>query len=145
MFCDGPLSRGSVAFSTTDLPALAAASAAFCALVLPVSCASAAAFCLAAASSRSACALLWRRKLNLKAEVESSVSHFSFKRFVPGGFNLGFIGSTCTPYLAPAAAQLQRRGGLLAPQLVQHALHVRAHRLAAGPSQAALAASSNAL
>jgi len=39
---------------------------------------------------------MWRRKLNLKAEVDSSISHFSFKRLVPGGFNLGFIGSTCT-------------------------------------------------
>jgi hypothetical protein len=37
-----------------------------------------------------------RHKFNLKAEVERSTSHFSFKRVVPGGFNLGFIGSTCT-------------------------------------------------
>jgi len=37
-----------------------------------------------------------RRKLNLKAEVESSISQYSFKRLVPGGFSLGFIGSTCT-------------------------------------------------
>ena len=42
------------------------------------------------------CAQLQRRKLNLKAKVESSMSHFSFKRLVPGGFNLGLIGSTCT-------------------------------------------------
>jgi hypothetical protein len=34
--------------------------------------------------------------LNLKAEVESSISHFSFKSLVPGGFNSGFIGTTCT-------------------------------------------------
>ena len=39
---------------------------------------------------------LERRKLNLKATLESSISHFSFKRLVPGTFNLGFIGSTCT-------------------------------------------------
>ena len=39
-------------------------------------------------------AVLWRRKLNLKAKFESSISHFSFKRLVPGGFNLGFRGST---------------------------------------------------
>jgi hypothetical protein len=39
---------------------------------------------------------LYRRKQNLKAEVESIVSHFSFKRLVPGSFNLGLIGSTCT-------------------------------------------------
>jgi len=40
--------------------------------------------------------VLERRKLNLKAEVESSASHFSCKRLGPGGFNLGSIGSTCT-------------------------------------------------
>jgi hypothetical protein len=32
----------------------------------------------------------------LKAEVESSMSHLSFKRLVPGGSDLGFIRSTCT-------------------------------------------------
>ena len=41
-------------------------------------------------------AVLWRRKLNLKAEFESIISHFSFKRLVPGGFNLGLIGSSCS-------------------------------------------------
>ena len=41
-------------------------------------------------------ALMLRRKLHLKAEVESSIPHFSFKRFVTGGFNLDLIGSTCT-------------------------------------------------
>ena len=40
-------------------------------------------------------AVVWRRNLNLKAEVESSISHFSFKRLVPGAFNTGLIGSTC--------------------------------------------------
>jgi len=40
--------------------------------------------------------VLYRRKLNLKAEVESSMSHLSFKRLVPGGSDLGFIRSTCT-------------------------------------------------
>jgi len=40
--------------------------------------------------------MVQRRKLKLKAEVESSMSHFSFKRLVPGGFNVGLIGSTCT-------------------------------------------------
>jgi hypothetical protein len=39
---------------------------------------------------------VWWRKLNLKAKVESNISHFSFKGLVPGGFNMGFIGSTCT-------------------------------------------------
>ena len=44
----------------------------------------------------SAAALMKRRKLILKAEVESSTSQFTFKRLVPGGFNVGLIGSTCT-------------------------------------------------
>ena len=37
-----------------------------------------------------------RRKLKLKAKVESGSSCFTFKRLVPGAFNVGFIGSTCT-------------------------------------------------
>jgi len=40
--------------------------------------------------------MVWRRKLNLKAKVEGSLSHFSFKSLVLGGFNVGWIGSTCT-------------------------------------------------
>ena len=40
--------------------------------------------------------LVERRKLNLKAKIESSISHFSFKRLIPGGFNLGFKRSTCS-------------------------------------------------
>jgi len=40
--------------------------------------------------------LLLRRKLKLKAKSESSLPYFSFKRLVPGAFNLGLIGSTCT-------------------------------------------------
>jgi len=43
-----------------------------------------------------ASAMVQRRNLNLKAKVESGSSHFSFKRSVPGGFNVGLIGSTCT-------------------------------------------------
>jgi len=39
---------------------------------------------------------LKRRKLNLKAKFKGRSSYYSFKRLVPGGFNLGFIGSTCT-------------------------------------------------
>ena len=33
------------------------------------------------------------------------MSNFRFKRFVPGGFNLGFIGSTCnaSPWTNPLA------------------------------------------
>jgi hypothetical protein len=41
-------------------------------------------------------AVVERRKLNLKAADESSISHFSFKRLVPVGFHGGLIGSTCT-------------------------------------------------
>jgi len=37
-----------------------------------------------------------RRNLNLKAKFESSLSHYSFKRSDPGGFNMVLIGSTCT-------------------------------------------------
>jgi len=40
--------------------------------------------------------VVWRRKLKMKAKVESIISHFSIKRLVPGGFNMGFVGSTCT-------------------------------------------------
>jgi hypothetical protein len=32
----------------------------------------------------------------LKAKLGSSLSYFSFKSLVPGAFNVGFIGSTCT-------------------------------------------------
>jgi hypothetical protein len=34
--------------------------------------------------------------VDLKAMIESSQSHLSFKRLVLGGFSLGFIGSSCT-------------------------------------------------
>jgi hypothetical protein len=37
-----------------------------------------------------------RRKLNLKATFETSLPYSSFKRMVPGAFNVGLIGSTCT-------------------------------------------------
>jgi hypothetical protein len=39
---------------------------------------------------------LERRKLNLKAKFEGDSSYYSFKRSVPGSFNMGFIGSTGT-------------------------------------------------
>jgi hypothetical protein len=39
---------------------------------------------------------VWRRKLNLKAKFEGVPSYSSFKRSVPGAFNMGLIGSTCT-------------------------------------------------
>jgi len=38
----------------------------------------------------------WRRKLKLKAQVESDSSCFSVQRLVPGALNVGLIGSTCT-------------------------------------------------
>jgi hypothetical protein len=50
----------------------------------------------AAAAGRACVSEMQRRKLNLKAQVQSSASQFSFKRLVPGGLNLGLIGSTCT-------------------------------------------------
>jgi hypothetical protein len=34
-------------------------------------------------------ALVIAAQVDLKAEVETSISHFSFKRLVPGGFSLG--------------------------------------------------------
>ena len=40
--------------------------------------------------------LVERRNLNLKAEVQSSISQFSFKCSVLGGLKVGFIGSSCT-------------------------------------------------
>jgi len=46
------------------------------------------------ASTRSA--MVYRCMLNLKAKSLSYSSGFSFTRFVPGGFNVGLIGSTCT-------------------------------------------------
>jgi len=36
------------------------------------------------------------RNLNVKAKFESSSSYFSFKRFAPSAFNVGFIGATST-------------------------------------------------
>jgi len=47
-------------------------------------------------SMRATMPFMWRRKLNLKPKLESGSSNRSFKRLVPGGLNLGFIGSTCT-------------------------------------------------
>jgi len=41
-------------------------------------------------------ALVYRRKLNLKAEMKNHISIFSFKCLVPDGSNWGLIGSTCT-------------------------------------------------
>jgi hypothetical protein len=40
--------------------------------------------------------LVQRRKSNLKANLESSLSYFSFEHLVPGAVNLGLIGSSCT-------------------------------------------------
>jgi hypothetical protein len=55
---------------------------------------------------------LQRRKLNLKAKLESSLQCFSFNRLVPDAFNVGLIGSTCTAIpsaAARAAARVERR------------------------------------
>ena len=41
-------------------------------------------------------AQVYRRKLILKAKSESGSYYLSFKRLVPGGFNMGLIGSACT-------------------------------------------------
>jgi len=49
-----------------------------------------------APGARGGSIMMKRRKLKLKAKLESTVSHFSVKRSVPGGFNVGLIGSTCT-------------------------------------------------
>jgi len=40
-----------------------------------------------------------RRKLKLKAKLESISPDFSFKRLVPGAFNVGVAGSTCKQLL----------------------------------------------
>jgi hypothetical protein len=50
--------------------------------------------------------VVWRRKLSLKPEVESSVAHISFRRLIPVGFNVVLIGSTCIalPWRGPPAA-----------------------------------------
>jgi hypothetical protein len=39
--------------------------------------------------------MVYRRKLNLKANFEGDSSYYSFKRFVLGAFDVGLIGSTC--------------------------------------------------
>ena len=36
-----------------------------------------------------------RRNLKLKPKLESSISYYRFTRLIPGGFNMGIIGSTC--------------------------------------------------
>jgi len=41
-------------------------------------------------------ASLQRRKWRLKAKFEGGSSYYSVKRRVPGAFNVGLIGSTCT-------------------------------------------------
>jgi len=40
--------------------------------------------------------MMQQRKLKLKAKLETSLLYYSFKHLIPGGFNLGFTGSTCT-------------------------------------------------
>jgi hypothetical protein len=65
---------------------------------------------------------VYRRKLKLKAEDESSISRFSFNRFVPGAFNLGLIGSTCSAlpwaprWASPSAARRMTRLPSISPR-----------------------------
>jgi len=52
---------------------------------------------------------LKRRKLKLKAKLESRFSFYSFKRLVPGAFNGNLIGSACTAlpgWCAPSSTAL---------------------------------------
>ena len=60
-----------------------------------------------------------RRNLDLKTNFESGSPHFSFKRLVPGGFNLGLIGSTCTalPMAPSASLSAQKRRNAMALRL----------------------------
>jgi len=67
-----------------------------------------------ATASRPTTTVVYRRKSNLKAQFEGGLSYSSFKRSVPGNFNVGLIGSTCTglpwqPAL-PSPAAPQGRG-----------------------------------
>jgi hypothetical protein len=62
--------------------------------VVPVRCTTLSAY--SCSSSIAAAAGSERRKLDVKAACESNVLHFSFKRLVPGAFNVEMIGSTCT-------------------------------------------------
>jgi hypothetical protein len=47
----------------------------------------------------------------LKAKFEGGSSQFSFKRLVPGSFNLGLIGSTCTTLLGGDSTSAASRAG----------------------------------
>ena len=52
---------------------------------------------LSPSASFSTCPTVFqRRKLKMKAKLESSLSNLSFKRLAQGAFNMGFIDSTCT-------------------------------------------------
>ena len=51
-----------------------------------------------------------RRKLNFKGKFDSRTSYFSFKSMDPGGFNTGFIGSTCT-----ASPRVHASGSVTSP------------------------------
>jgi hypothetical protein len=45
------------------------------------------------APSKAQCVVV---QVEFESKLESGLSYVGFKRLVPGGFNLGFIGSTCT-------------------------------------------------
>ena len=56
---------------------------------------------------------LWRLKLYLKAKLESGSSHLTFRRLVPGRFNLGLRGASCTsvPCVAAVSGNTRRLQG----------------------------------
>jgi hypothetical protein len=58
-----------------------------------------------------------RRKLKLKASIESGSSYCSFKSLVPGAFNMGLIGSTCTALPRGAVTLLCNLEGFLLVKL----------------------------
>ena len=64
--------------------------------------------------------VVYRRKLELKAKLESGSTYCRFKRLLPGAFNVGLIGSACTalPWCAgepPGAWTRTPRGACRAP------------------------------
>jgi hypothetical protein len=64
---------------------------------------------------------MYRRKLQLKANLESGPSYISFKSLDQGAFNPGFIGCTCTalpqwgsqPHPEPGPRRIMHSAGVL--------------------------------
>ena len=48
-------------------------------------------------------------QVEFESKFESDLKCFSFKRLVPGTFNTGLIGSTCTALPGRGAGQLRKR------------------------------------